>query len=72
MKPCTYQGAVLATLKTTVDFAMHAIVESYPELHRERRLDDSPDAVTAAKLVDQCARLLAALAEHRRHLARPL
>jgi hypothetical protein len=68
--PRKYQLAGLAALEATVEIAMRALVETYPELHREPRPDDSTEAVTAAKLVDQCGRLLAALDAHRQHLAR--
>ncbi len=66
--PCPYQLAALAALEATVDIAMRALVETYRELHREPRPDDSAEAISAAKLVDQCGRLLAALDIHRRHL----
>jgi len=66
--PCTHQVAGLAALEATVEIAMRATVENYRELHREPRLDDPAEVVTAAKLVDLCGRLLAALAAHRRHL----
>jgi hypothetical protein len=66
--PCPYQVAGLAALEATVEIAMRALVETYRELHREPRPDDSAEAVTAARLVDQCGRLLAALDAHRRAL----
>jgi len=66
--PCTYQLAGLVALEATVEIAMRALVETYRELHREPRPEDSAEAVTAAKLVDQCGRLLAALDAHRRVL----
>lgn len=66
--PCTHQLAGLAALEATVEIAMRTIVETYRELHREPRRDDPAEVVTAAKLVDQCGRLLAALLAHRRHL----
>lgn len=68
--PCAYQLAGLAALEATVEIAMRALVETYRELHRELRSDDSAETITAAKLVDQCGRLLAALDAHRRHLTR--
>ena len=67
--PCTYQLAGLAALEATVEIAMRALVETYPELHREPRPDDSAEALTAVTLVDQCGRLLAALDAHRQRLA---
>lgn len=68
--PCAHQLAGLVALEATVEIAMRALVNTYPELRREPRPDDSADALTAVKLVDQCGRLLAALDEHRRRLAR--
>lgn len=69
--PCAYQLAGLAALEVTVEIAMRALVETYRELHREPRPADSAEAVTAAKLVDQGGRLLAALDAHRRALSSP-
>ena len=69
--PCPYQLAGLATLEATVDIAMRALVEAYRELHRDPEPGDSAESVTAARLVDQCGRLLAALDAHRRQLIRP-
>ena len=66
--PCPVQLAGLVVLEATVEIAMHALVDTYRELHREPQPDDSAEAVTAAKLVDQCGRLLAALDAHRRAL----
>jgi D-serine deaminase-like pyridoxal phosphate-dependent protein len=66
--PWPHQLAGLAALEATVEIAMRALVETYRELHREPRLDDSAEAVTAARLVDQCGLLLAALDAHRRVL----
>ena len=68
--PCPYQLAGLAALEAAVEIAMCALVETYRELHREPQPGDSPEADTAAKLVDQCGRLLAALDAHRLHLLR--
>jgi hypothetical protein len=67
--PCTYQLAGLTALEATVEIAIRALVQTYPELHREPRPDDSAEATTAAKLVDQCGRLLAALDAHRQRLS---
>ena len=66
--PWAYQIAGLAVLEATVEISMRALVETYRELHREPRPDDSAEAVTAARLVDHCGRLLAALDAHRRVL----
>ncbi len=49
--PCAYQLAGLAALEATVEIAMRALVETYRELHREPRPDDSAEAVTAAPSV---------------------
>ena len=68
--PSPYQLAGLAALEATVEIAMRALVESYRELHREPEPGDSADSVTAARLVDQCGRLLAALDAHCRQLPR--
>ena len=68
---CAYQLAGLAVLEATVEIAMRALVDTYRELHGEPRPDDSAEAISAARLVDHCGRLLAALDAHRRHLARP-
>ncbi len=43
-------------LEATVEIAMRALVETYPELYREPHSDDSAEIATAAKLVDQCGR----------------
>ncbi len=67
-----YQLAGLASLESVVEIAMRALVETYRELHREPRPDDADEAVTAAKLVDQCGRLLAALDAHRRLVIAPV
>lgn len=61
-----YQLAGLASLEAVVEIAMRALVDTYRELHREPRPDDSAEAVNAGKLVDHCGRLLAALDAHRR------
>ena len=50
--------------------AMRALVKAYPELYRDPRAEDSAETATAAKLVDQCGRLLATIDAHRQHLAR--
>ncbi len=69
--PRADQLAGLAALEATVEIAMRALVQTYRELQREPRPDDSAEAITAAKLVDQCGRLLAALDAHRRALRSP-
>ena len=68
--PRKYQLAGLAALEATVEIAMRALVKTYPELYRDPRSDDSAETMTAAKLVDQCARLLATIDAHRQHLVR--
>ncbi len=68
--PRKYQLAGLAALEATVEIAIRALVETYPELYREPRSDDSAETATAAKLVDQCGRLLATIDAHRQYLAR--
>ncbi len=68
--PRKYQLAGLAALEATVEIAMRALVKTYPELSREPRSDDSAETATAAKLVDQCGRLLATIDAHRQYLAR--
>jgi len=67
-----HQLAGLLALESVVDIALRALVESYRELHRDPRPSDSAESLTAAVLVDLCGRLLAAIADHRRHLARRL
>jgi len=63
-----HQFAGLDALEALVEIAMHALVESYQELHREPRPRDSPEVLTARTLVDLCGRLLAAVDRHRRHV----
>jgi formate dehydrogenase assembly factor FdhD len=67
-----HQLAGLLVVESVVDIALRALVESYPELHRDPRSTDSTESFTAAALVDLCGRLLAAIADHRRHVARRL
>lgn len=67
-----YHLARLAALEAIVEIAMRALIESYHELHREPRPGDSVESVTAGKLVDRCAQLLATIDAHRRHVARHL
>ena len=67
-----HQLAGLAALEAVVEIAMHALIESYHELHRDPDPGDSVESDTARHLVDRCGRLLAALDLHRRHVARHL
>ena len=67
-----HQLAGLLALESVIDIALHALIESYRDLHRDPRPSDSTETLTAAALVDLCGRLLAAIADHRRHVARRL
>ena len=67
-----HQLAGLAALEGVVEIAMRALIQSYHELHRDPRPGDSVESVTAGKLVDRCAQLLATVDAHRRHVARHL
>lgn len=67
-QPSAHQLAGLAALEALVEIAMHALVESYRELHRDSRPRDSPESITAGTLVDLCGRLLVAIDRHRRHV----
>ena len=71
-EPSAHQLAGLAALDALVEIAMRALIESYPELHRDPRPGDSADSATAGTLVDRCARMLATIDAHRRHVARHL
>ena len=64
-----YQLAGLAVVESVVEIAMRTLVESYHELHPDPRPGDSAEAVTAGKLVDLCAQLLATIDAHRCHVA---
>lgn len=66
------QLAGLLALESVVDIVLHAVFESYRELHREPPADDAAITRSAATLVDLCSRLLAAIAVHRRHVKRRL
>jgi len=67
---CPYQLAGLAALEAAAEIAMRTLVENYRELHREAQPGDSDESVTAARIVDQCGRLLDALDAHRRNIVR--
>ena len=67
-----HQVAGLLALESVVDIALRALVESYRELHRDPQPTDSAESRTAAALVDLCGRLLAAIGDHRRLVARRL
>ncbi len=67
-----HQLAGLAALEAVVEIAMRALIESYPELHRDPRPGDSVESATAGTLVERCAQLLATIDAHRRHVARHL
>lgn len=70
MTPREYQLAGLAALEATVEIAIRALVQTYPDLYREPRSEDTADTATAVKLVELCGRLLATIDAHRQHLAR--
>jgi hypothetical protein len=67
-----HQLAGLTALEALVEIAMHALIESYHELHRDPRPGDSAESATAGTLVDRCAQLLTTIDAHRRHVARHL
>lgn len=67
-----HQLAGLAALAAVVEIAMHALIESYHEIHRDPRPGDSTESDTARQLADRCGRLLATIDLHRRHVARHL
>ena len=60
-----HQLAGLAVLDRTVEIAMRALVQSYPELGREIHATDTAEVRSAAALVDLCARVLEAIDYHR-------
>ena len=45
--PGAYQLAGLVALEATVEIAMRALVNTYPELRREPRPDDSVEVLSA-------------------------
>lgn len=67
-----HQIAGLAVLERTVEIAMRALVQSYPEFGREIRTTDTAEVRSAAALVDLCARVLEAIDHHRRLVRRDL
>ena len=67
-----HQIAGLAVLDRTVETAMRALVQSYPEFGREIRVTDTDEVRSAAVLVDLCARVLEAIDHHRRLVRREL
>ena len=67
-----HQLAGLAVLDRTIEIAMRALVQSYPEFGREIRPTDTAEVRSAAVLVDLCARVLEAIDHHRRLVRRDL
>lgn len=68
MTRVNHELAGLATLASTLEISMHALVATYPELRRDEQPMDSAESRSAARLVDLSSQLLWAIERHRKVL----